>query len=70
MCYKMFAKLVAYNLTLGTTLELEMEYRSDSKNGLLLSFIPNKSSRFPTFSIFLDNGNVCKYKNLKNSIVI
>ncbi|XP_021959945.2 laminin subunit alpha-1 isoform X2 [Folsomia candida] len=50
--------IYTYNLTLGTTLELEMEYRSDSKNGLLLSFIPNKSSRFPTFSIFLDNGNV------------
>ncbi|CAL8129343.1 unnamed protein product [Orchesella dallaii] len=39
-------------------LEVQLDFRSDSRNGMLLSLVPNKGSRYPKFTIFLRDGNV------------
>jgi len=39
-------------------MEIELEFKSDSKDGALLSFVPSKIFRYPAFSILLQDGKV------------
>jgi hypothetical protein len=50
----------AHNLTLGNIMELQLDFRSDSMNGMLFAFIPKKSSKYPSFVIYLEDGKVLR----------
>lgn len=50
---------IAHNFTMGTMLEVQLDFKSDSTNGILLSLVPTGlASRYPQFSIFLRDGKV------------
>ncbi|ODM90707.1 Laminin subunit alpha-1 [Orchesella cincta] len=50
--------IYSHNFTLGTMMEVQLDFRSDSRNGMLLNLVPNKGSRYPKFTIFLKDGKV------------
>ena len=54
--------VAAHNFTLGNLIELELEFKSDARHGILLSFHTNRPLNYPAFSIFLDNGKVALRK--------